>query len=119
MRRRRRLQKMRGAQGAGRYPDTDRGGALRRSRLHCSAVVPRVCVRARVARARVENGGGGVTPGDWGSDPDAAPTHALALSLSVKRKAFCVGHRLKAVKHKAWATRIVAPKQVGSTTTKG
>ena len=39
--------------------------------------------------------------------------------VSQKRQVFCVGDRLKMVKHKAWATTIVAPKSVGSMTTKG
>ena len=38
---------------------------------------------------------------------------------SVKRQVFCVGDRLKMDKHKAWASTIVAPKLVGSSTTKG
>ena len=46
-------------------------------------------------------------------------THTLALLPSVKRQVFWVGDRLKMVKHKAWATTIVAPKSVGSMTTKG
>ena len=43
-------------------------------------------------------------------------THTLSLALSplVKRQVFCVGDRLKMVKHQAWATTIVAPKLVGS-----
>ena len=43
----------------------------------------------------------------------------LALLPSVKRQVFCEGDRLKMDKHKAWATTIVAPKSVGSLTTKG
>ena len=43
----------------------------------------------------------------------------LALLPLVKRQVFCVGDRLKMDKHKAWATTIVAPKSVGSSTTKG
>lgn len=46
-------------------------------------------------------------------------THTLALLLLVKRQVFCVVGMLKMVKHKAWATTIVAPKLVGSMTTKG
>ena len=45
--------------------------------------------------------------------------HTLALLPSVKREVFCVGDRLKMLKHKAWATTIIAPKLVGSMTTKG
>ena len=45
--------------------------------------------------------------------------HTLALLPSVKRQVFCVGDRLKMVKHQAWATTIVTPKSVGSMTTKG
>ena len=46
-------------------------------------------------------------------------THTLALLPSVKRQVFCVGNRLKMVKHKACAITIVVPKSVGSMTTKG
>ena len=46
-------------------------------------------------------------------------TDTLALLPLVKRQVFCVGDRLKMDKHKAWATTIVAPKSVGSLTTKG
>ena len=46
-------------------------------------------------------------------------TDTLALLPLVKRQVFCVGDRLKMDKHKAWATTIVAPKSVGSSTTKG
>ena len=46
-------------------------------------------------------------------------TDKLALLPLVKRQVFCVGDRLKMDKHKAWATTIVAPKSVGSSTTKG
>ena len=46
-------------------------------------------------------------------------THTLALLPLVKRQVFCVGDRLKMVKHQAWATTIVTPKSVGSMTTKG
>ena len=45
--------------------------------------------------------------------------NTIALLPSVKRQVFCVGDRLKMVKHKAWATTIVAPKLVESMTTKG
>ena len=41
----------------------------------------------------------------------------LALLPLVKRQVFCEGDRLKMDKHKAWATTIVAPKSVGSSTT--
>ena len=47
------------------------------------------------------------------------PRDTLALLPLVKRQVFCVGDRLKMDKHKAWATTIVAPKSVGSSTTKG
>ena len=46
-------------------------------------------------------------------------TNTLALLPLVKGEVFCVGKRLKMVKHKAWATTIVAHKSVGSMTTKG
>ena len=45
--------------------------------------------------------------------------HTVDLLPSLKRKVFCVGDRLKMVKHKAWATTIVTPKLVVSMTTKG
>ena len=45
-------------------------------------------------------------------------SNTLALLPSVKRQIFCVGNRLTIVKHKAWATTIVAPKSVRSMTTK-
>ena len=48
-----------------------------------------------------------------------AHTHTLALLPKVKRQGFCVGDMLKMVKHQAWATTIVAPKLIGSMTTKG
>ena len=44
---------------------------------------------------------------------DTARPHTLALLPSAKRQVFCVGDRLKMVKHQAWATTIVAPKLVG------
>ena len=45
-------------------------------------------------------------------------THLL-ISSSSRTYPLCVGDRLKIDKHKAWATTIVAPKSVGSSTTKG
>ena len=53
-----------------------------------------------------------------GKDWNRSKSHTLALLPSVKRKVFCVRDGLKMVKHKAWATTIVAPKSVGSMTTK-
>ena len=44
----------------------------------------------------------------------------LALLPPVKRQVFCVRDRLKMDKHKAWNNNyVVAPKLVGSMTTKG
>ena len=37
----------------------------------------------------------------------------------VKGQVFCIGDRLKMVKHQAWAIRIVVPKSVGPMTMKG
>ena len=41
-------------------------------------------------------------------------THTIALLPLVTRQVFCVGDRLKMVKHQALATTIVAPNSVGS-----
>ena len=45
-------------------------------------------------------------------------THTLALLPLIERQVFCVWDRLKMIKHKVWATTIVAPKLVGSMTTR-
>ena len=45
-------------------------------------------------------------------------THVSFITIG-KRQVFCVGDRLKMDKHRAWATTIVVPTWVGSSTTKG
>ena len=58
--------------------------------------------------------------GLWTSRKGSGQTDRhVSFIPSVKRQFFCKGDRLKMDKHKAWATTIVAPRSVGSSTTKG